>query len=398
MPAAQIYCLNEDAGLAGQLRIDLERRGWSVFLTLFGSAPKIDPRAQGSATIGWLPARPDQHGTLLEQIAELGNRSAQTLILVPGDSPLPEELPLADNTSLVVLDAFDYDRTFEDVFRALYAPWPSWLDVRVRPSQLSRPTGVGWWTEDVVVADERFEHVVRIGPDTSAVLIPGLSEPHHVTADRRQLLVANKEGNEIVIATVVDDMASDVRCIREPSGGLAHPHAARQAYYYAAIADTDHHRILLGEGQLHRSDDIAWTEIDGFRGPCDVRIANGLVFVADTFAHRVCAYNFDGTRLGETGQYGADRGHLAYPVGLATWRQYLFVAEEETKRLQVFEISQKATVVHFRSLGFLGQPLIRSPFGMDVNRENRLAVVDRDQRCVWLLDIEQAMEGLALDG
>lgn len=398
MPSAQIFCLSEDAVVSGQLRVDLERRGWSVFLTLFGSAPKIGTGSPDSTFIGWLPHRVDRHSDLIGQLAIVGAEAQQTLILVPGEVTLPGQIPLPPNATLLVVDAFDYDRTFEDIFRALHAPWPTWLDVRVRPSQLTRPTGVGWWSEDLVVADERFEHVVRIGPDNSTVLLPGLSEPQHVDVDRRQLLVANKGGDEIVVASLVDDMASEVGCVRNIEGEFAHPHAARQAQYHVAIADTDHHRVLLGAGQLHRSEDIAWTVIGGLSGPCDISLSQGLLLVADTFSHRVLAYDLDGSALGVVGQYGVRMGDFSYPVGVTTWRDYVFVSDEEGKRLQVLQMQRGRNVVDFTPIGMLARSVIRSPFGLDVNRENRLAVSDRDRRCVWLVDIEPALKELTWDG
>lgn len=266
--------------------------------------------------------------------------------------------------------------------------------MRVHPSLLQRPVGVGWWTDDLIVSCERYEHVVRIGVDSTGVLLPGLSEPHHVSADRRQLLVANKSADEIIVATIVDDMATDISPIREINGvRLAHPHAARQSNYRVALADTDNHRVMLATGQLH-STTPDWFEVTPtkpFFGPCDVQITSSHVLVCDTFNHRIVVLDIDGLEIGEFGQYGEADGEFKYPVAVYCWQNYVFVAEEEGKRLQVLQVTYANGGVQAQTVvSALAPRAIRSPFGLSVNRANRLAVVDRDRLCVWLVDLEEA--------
>jgi len=215
-----------------------------------------------------------------------------------------------------------------------------------------------------------------------------------VSADRRQLLVANKSADEIIVATIVDDMATDISPIREINGvRLAHPHAARQSNYRVALADTDNHRVMLATGQLH-STTPDWFEVTPtkpFFGPCDVQITSSHVLVCDTFNHRIVVLDIDGLEIGEFGQYGEADGEFKYPVAVYCWQNYVFVAEEEGKRLQVLQVTYANGGVQAQTVvSALAPRAIRSPFGLSVNRANRLAVVDRDRLCVWLVDLEEA--------
>lgn len=395
MPAAQIYVSSSDAPQVGAIRMELAKRGWDVHLAVFGSTPKVDLGPDSdSVVVSWLPKNPVEAAEFFDWVTKVGSLSTRKVYLTSPNFRPPILTDPDGHTSIIHVNVFDEDQTFAEMFRALHAPWPSWLDLRVRPSLLQRPVGVGWWTDDLIVSCERYEHVVRIGVDSTSVLLPGLSEPHHVTSDRRQLLVANKGADEIIIATLADDMATDISPIRTINGDrLAHPHAARQSNYRVAIADTDNNRVLLSTGQLHSSteDWYAVTPTKPFTGPCDVQIAGSHILVCDTFNHRIVVFDIHGVEIGEFGQYGEADGEFKYPIAVYSWQNYVLVAEEEGKRLQVLQVTYANGGVQAQTVvSALASHAIRSPYGLSVNRANRLAVVDRDRICVWLVDLEEA--------
>jgi hypothetical protein len=108
--------------------------------------------------------------------------------------------------------------------------------------------------------------------------------------------------------------------------------------------------------------------------------------------HRVLAFEHTGAFVGEFGSYGEGMHEFRYPVGVVTWSDFLIVADEESKRLRVFNRPhEKDDFPPDSVLQDLAAPWLRSPFGMAINRENRLAVTDRDQRCVWIIDLETAL-------
>lgn len=396
MPLLQLMVDAVDAPIGERLQQDLSTRGWGVSLAGFGSALLVGNNLGVDHIVCWIPTEATRQLSAYESLRALDSEETALVLAVPNDSATPEWLMARNSVQIIHQNRIDYDRSFEDLLRSLLMPWASWLDVRVRPSVMQQPTGVDWWSEDLIVADERYEHIVRVGPDSSGVLLPGLSEPHHVFIDRRRILVANKAANEILISELADDMATNIWSLREcePGVQLAHPHAAVQSHDCVAIADTDNHRLFLGRGRFVESAATKWKTIedaDQLQTPCSVFIDGDTIWVASTFSHRVVAFSHDGDLLGSFGGYGDEPGQFRYPVALCTWRDYLFVADEENKRIQVFQKRPFDQGPPPSIETRFGGPWVRSPFGLGINRSNRLAVTDRDRRCVWLIDLEEAL-------
>ena len=397
MPSIQLLVDSADAHIGETLYRDLSRRGWSVFMGAFGTEILVGEDQGVDTIVCWLPAQREKCSDALDLLHGLENVPIPVTLAIPPNCHLPPWLGARSSTRVILQNRVDYDRAFEDVFRALLSPWPAWLDVRVRPSVIERPTGVDWWSEDLLVADERFEHLIRIGPDTMTVLLSGLSEPHHVFVDRRQVLIANKSANEVLVFRLVDDMATDIFTLRhcQPNQPLAHPHAAAQSHDRVAIADTDNNQVFVGHGQLHRNRIESWTVLkdsDHLRTPCAVFIDGRFIWVASTFTHEIVAFDHSGSWVGSFGKYGDGPGEFRFPVAIAVWQDNMFVADEENKRLQVLQIVPPDEGLLKPLISGFGAPWVRSPFGLGVNRENKLAIVDRDYRCVWIADLGEALD------
>jgi len=395
VPAVVILRESGETGVAEAVRTDLVLRDWSVTVESFASRVLEArwPAAARPAVLAFVPQQPAQRERGLARLRRITQADPENLPIVvcPADVELPDWVYEHGVRSVVQAGRVSYDRLFEDVFRALVGPLPVWLELRVRPSQMLRPTGVAWWNEDVFVADERYEHVVRLGPADSQVVLPGLFEPHHLHLDRRTLYVANKSANELLVAQLVDDMATEVRSVTDCAGPLRCPHDARCAHFVLAVADTDNHRVLVSR-DTNRIEDARWTPVRPerpLRAPCGVHADADAVWVADTFNHRLVAFDHDGRQLGA---YDGPAGSaFRYPVAVTGWRDFLFVSDEGSERVVALRRSPTdpaALTVH--DFAFAG-PWVRQTFGLSVNRENRLAVGDRKQKCVWLVDLEQAL-------
>ncbi|MFN7209565.1 MAG: flippase activity-associated protein Agl23 [Aggregatilineales bacterium] len=114
------------------------------------------------------------------------------------------------------------------------------------------------------------------------------------------------------------------------------------------VADTWHHRVQVfaNDGTPLR----AWGTFEqaipevvgsavGFYGPRDIKVdSTGRVFVADTGNKRVRVYDREGNLLYDIGQRGTQPGALFEPVGLAINEatNELFVANTWNKRIDVF--------------------------------------------------------------
>jgi hypothetical protein len=386
----------QDAKVAELVRNDLVIRNWATLVDSFAS--RILETAEWSdrqrpEVLAFIPRRDDLRLRCFLRLRQVMEAGLLPILLVPEDIDIPDWVYEKGVRAVIPTGSLGYDRLFEDIFRALMGPLPVWLDVRVRPSQVLRPTGVAWWNEDVYVADERYEHVVRIGPVDSQVVLPGLFEPHHIHLDRRTLCVANKSADELLIANLVDDMATDVRSISDCDGPLRRPHDVRCHHFALAVADTDNHRVLISNN-TNSFDGASWKVLAPerpFRAPCGLHGDRAHLWVADTFNHRIVGFDYDGVQVADYGSYGEGRDQFRYPVGLYSWQNYLFVADEESERLQVLRRGGADGTELEPYLSSFAAPWVRQVFGLSVNRENRLAIGDRKQKCVWLIDLERAM-------
>lgn len=287
------------------------------------------------------------------------------------------------------------DRVFGELVSAVIGPLPTWLKCHVSPSLVAAPTGVSWWTDDLYIADERYGHLVVSGVDGARPVLPGLDDPLHIHLDRNNLLVANRSASQILLTEIHGGVPSKISTISRAAGRpLAHPNGVHQSHGVSMIADTDNHRALVSEVDPFGDVRPRWRELRGagrFKFPCGVFADGSHRWVADTFHHRVVAFAPDGSCVAAEGSYGWEPGQFAYPVGLARWHEFLFVADEEATRVQTFTVEDRETgdlaLLPLEGGDRLGAPWLTRPFGLSVNAHGTLAVADRTRRCVWTLDL-----------
>lgn len=407
LPAIQLVADPSDEPMVRRLRVDLRRRGFVVRSGHPGVLQTSDPHRFGESHMSVVmvpaPSAGSKRGQrTLAQIDQLSRLGYPPLVIAHTDDERVGSLAHQPEALVQYGEGSEYDNLFEDLMLALLGPLPSWLDVRVSPSLLTAPTGVSWWSDDLIVADEHFGHVVLISARDAHPILVGLREPHHVHLDRHKLLIADKGSHRVMLGDLEGGALSNIRSISGDRKGLACPNGVHQAVGLVAVADTDHHRVLISDDLwLPSRRQPRWKLADatgGMRYPCGIYIGERYVWVADTFHHRVLAFDHEGQQQREFPGYGWEAGRFAYPTSIAGWHDYLLVADSEARRIQVFQIDEDGPqLVPLSGKGIgdgeLGRPWVANPFGLSVNYNGRLAVGDRLRRCVWLIDLVQLNEG-----
>ncbi|MET8777774.1 hypothetical protein ABZV58_22450 [Nocardia sp. NPDC004654] len=188
-------------------------------------------------------------------------------------------------------------------------------------------------------------------------------------------------------------MAVNVRPVREcASVPLRKPHDVRCHRFMLAIADTDNHRVLIASGNDFSGArwSVAHPE-SPLNAPCGLHIDQQGIWVADTFNHRLVAFDRGGRQIYSLGEYGDGEYQFRYPVGVHSWYEYLFVSDEESESLKLFRRNGGESLALSVVSEKFGAPWVQQPFGLSVNRENKLAIGDRKQKCIWIIDLYPAI-------
>jgi hypothetical protein len=325
----------------------------------------------------------------LQRVVEHGFRP---IVIAPVAAELPDWVSDEGVRYIVRTCApgLDRDRVFAALFAALLAPLPAAVDLRVLPSHVEQPTGVSWWDENILVADTDRQHIVRLGPNfDESVVYVGLDDPAHIHVDRNKLLVADRGSDRILRIDLEGAYGGNAEVVSVGRPGLRRPHGVYQAHGRTVIADTDNHRALMTADDVWQRRSPRWQPLMADRAfgfPCSIHIGCGRIWVVDTFNHRLAVFDLDGDYLGSIGEFGTGPGQFSYPVGVVAWRDNLFVAEGGNERLHWLRLDADASATSICKA--VGQLWLGTPFGLSVNRDNRLAVTDSRRRCVWILDLQ----------
>jgi DNA-binding beta-propeller fold protein YncE len=175
------------------------------------------------------------------------------------------------------------------------------------------------------------------------------------------------------------------------------------------VVDSDNNRIQVfdGEGtflyewgsQCNLAEDMGCTDLDGdgpmgygdgqFQEPWGIAVAgDGRVYVADTWNHRVQAFDADGTFLTKWGSYGqtTDARSLFYgPRDIAVDGQgRVFVTDTGNKRIMVFDRDGN----YLDQWGSEGAAAgtFSEPVGIDINADGEIFVADTWNQRVQVFD------------
>jgi hypothetical protein len=301
------------------------------------------------------------------------------------------EVPTALQSSVrIYAEHCGFDLAFERLLRFVLGPLPDWLQLYCRPSQTRAITGAAWWNDDILLADEYYDHIVRIKQSDSALVLPGVDEPYHLYLDRRTLFATHLGGDEIICARLRGGMVLKIWALTFAAGKkLRRPHGVFQGNGYSIIADTDNQRILWSRQEITPTTE--WQTIENVtKYPCGVFGGGDSLWIADSFNHRILRLNPQSKRMHQVGSAGNDPGFFYFPVGVCAWNDLLFVSDEQNKRLQLIQIIDSTTGIVARVLDHqVAGDYIASPVGVSVNRYSRVLIGDRECGCCWVVDLRK---------
>lgn len=407
MPSVVLVRAASDAGIATRLSQALEARGFGVRTTEPGTTVSLESIRSPPVIV--LPHEAPTGALYAEfntYFRALGERMRQAVVVARVDDD-----PWTGATSFRPYDVvrtaaprLNEDAVVGSLVSTLLLPQARpWLNVSVRPSMIHSPVGVTWWERELFVADESLGHVVRLYAAGDNLVTPGLDEPFHIHADRSKLLVANRVAHEIIMADVnkPGGLSSNHRTLTAAAGrAFARPHGVHQAYGCTVVADTDNHRVVATLEDIWLVREPRWHEIAAdiaVTYPCAVLSSAHGIWIADTFNDRLILASREGDVRsiipGSSDGEGFDR-----PVALATdtEQRILIVSEECCKRVRFLRIHTEGRL---ETLASLAQQETRpegadlavmgTPMGLSVNRDNILAIADRERRCVWTIDLDE---------
>ena len=330
----------------------------------------------------------------LKHIGDLLENGLAVSVIIPDDQRL--DAKIAGRVRDVIRAGWSStEHLLEAVFDAITQPRPSWLSARVRPMTFSFPGGVGWWGDEMAIVDGSAGRVVTAGERGESVVYPGLADPQHLKVDRTKLLIADKSNDRLVLARIEDGRVAEGQSLESALGTrFLDPTGVDAALRRIALADTGNDRVLISgvnpfrSGRSNRRSQMDWTQLEyKFNLPCGVLIDDYL-WVANTFDHTVVAFSSQG-KLIRSYRFS----EVKFPVHVASWSDLLFIASESG----VFTFKKtprggKNPIL--TPLGQLAPDHVTAAFALSVNVQGRMAISDRVQHCVWIVDLAELRSSL----
>ncbi len=145
-----------------------------------------------------------------------------------------------------------------------------------------------------------------------------------------------------------------------------------------------------GVAVLARSQDrILVRSQDGVLQNLQKHPTQGLVYIADSWNHRVQVFDLDGTFIRKWGVKGSDNGQFNYPYGIAVHptRDLIFISEEGGHRIQVFR-SDGTFLYKWGAKGSADGQFACADFLALHPIRNLVFVVDHQHHRVQIFDLE----------
>jgi uncharacterized protein (TIGR03663 family) len=238
-----------------------------------------------------------------------------------------------------------------------------WGEVGTGPGQFNHPRGVA------------------VGPDGNVYVVD--SDNHRVQVFDAEGTFLHQWGSNCNLATGLGCLdPDDSGPLETGDGQFQEPWGiAVGADGRVYVADTWNHRIQVFDadgtfltkwGTYGQTEDASWL----FYGPRDVAVdAAGQVFVTDTGNKRVMVFDPNGTYLAQWGRGGAEPGQFEEPVGIAVDATgMVYVADTWNQRVQVFD-SQGTFLRQWTVEAWYGESVVNKPY-LALDGQGRVYVTD----------------------
>jgi len=371
-----VISTDRDAGLRNWASSSLAHGGMSVD-SAEAMVNRSRPERDALGTLVAVIPKPDDPArrSVFQRITEAGAARVRVVAVASPDTALPGRIGALHD---VVRLGGDPTNATARLLDAVLSPGP--FHAIVVPG-VHAPTGVAVWMEThVVVSCDDKGIVVAVDAVTgrSTTLRNGLREPHGLWLDRRHLLIAGKGSNRIHVGELVDGRLAPLPDLNTGKKfPLLSPHFAMQFAGSVYVADTDNGRILGARGTvLGRVGTFEQVPTGDLSYPCGLAALDDLLLVADTMNDRVIAVR-NGVVVATI--------EMPAPVQVAVTPD-LHLAIVATDGLRLVKVTRRSGDV---SLSVLrhdragGDHLLRTPFGVAVDRAGRLYVADRGRGVVW---------------
>lgn len=120
---------------------------------------------------------------------------------------------------------------------------------------------------------------------------------------------------------------------------------------------------VIGPDKLERPTGIAWDANDG------------LLYVADTYAHKIKVFDMTGRLVRAIGNRGEKPGEFNFPTSLALGHDRLVVSDTMNARIQAFSLKDDSPPLVFGQRGMRVGDLVR-PKGVSLDSEGNIYVVE----------------------
>ena len=153
-----------------------------------------------------------------------------------------------------------------------------------------------------------------------------------------------------------------------------------------AVTDRYNHcvRIFDSKGKTIHTFGTNGTDKGQFSSPSGIAIdQNNHLFVTDSWNNRVQKFTISGTYLLQFGSHGSRNGQLNNPLGILVHNDQVYVVENSSKRISVFQLDGQFN----RIIGSTGG-ILKSPYYIAVSITDHLLVADSGHHCIFVLTLD----------
>ena len=150
-----------------------------------------------------------------------------------------------------------------------------------------------------------------------------------------------------------------------------------------AVADYSNHCIYMfnAQDQLIKKFGTKGTNAGQFQSPGGITFdADNYLYVADHYNNRIQKFDVNGNYILQFGNQRADEGQLNCPVGVAAHSDKVYVTEEHSDYVSVFQTNGQFCQT-------IGQGHLSGCFDVAINANNQLLVADCGHNCVFIFGL-----------